>query len=807
MFRNYILVAIRNLTKNRFFSAINIFGLAISMSVCLGIIMLVADQLQYDRYNTHRSRIYRVNTKYLNADGTPAGNDYATSPLPLATSLTEDFTGVEKAVRIKRGFGNGWIEFEQDLSIPLGGFFVDPEMLDIFQLELEYGNPKTALVEPFSVVLTRKAADKLFSQHNPVGEVIKVGKLGEYKVTGVLRDTHHKSHIVFEALASFSTVRSLEANKTFSTDDTDWGNFTGGWVYVLLNEGINSAQLQPHLNSVAKKHRPNQRLANDEKIYKFFLQNLSEITPGPFISNPIGPFMPKVFVYFFGGLALIVMLTSCFNFTNLSIARSLSRAKEIGVRKVNGANRWQIFTQFLAESIVLSLIALSFALILLVAVKPFLLNLKFAQVLKWDLEGNVGVYGVFFVFSIVVGIMAGFFPAVVLSRFEPIRVLKKFGSMKLFSKLTLRKSLLVFQFTLSLVFIISVLVLHNQLSLFIQADHGFDMSQKLSIRLNNTSYSLLQQELSKYPNIVNSSASSHVPAAGMTLGEGFKRSIADPEFTNLDYFNVDAYYLTNMRVPLVAGRDFDPAAGESNRNFVIINEQAVQKLSLKTPHDAIGETIYSSDDSARYQIIGVVKDYNHHILLEKISPLALKFNPDGFSILQVKYSGSADNAARSVNEAWAKVNPNQKIDFKDFEDEVRGFYKTVFSDFVSIVGVISFMAIVISCLGLLGMATYTIETRMKEISIRKVLGSTNGSLIYLLSKGFLVLLAIAVVVAVPVSYFVNTMWLEYIAYRTEFSFGVVGVGISILLFLGIATIGSQTLKAAFANPVNSLKNE
>ena len=576
---------------------------------------------------------------------------------------------------------------------------------------------------------------------------------------------------------------------------------------MLLNEGIKPAQLQQHLNSVSKKHKPNQAFANDEKIYKFFLQNLSEITPGAFINNPIGPFMPRVFVYFFGGLALIVMLTSCFNFTNLSIARSLSRAKEIGVRKVNGANRLQIFTQFLAESVVLALISLIFALILLVAVKPFLLNLKFAQVLKWDLEGNFFVYGIFLAFSIVVGLMAGFFPAVVLSRFEPIRVLKKFGSVKLFSKLTIRKSLLVFQFTLSLVFIISVLVLYNQLNLFVKADHGFDMSQKLNIRLNNTSFSLLQQELAKYPNIINSSAASHVPAAGMTMGEGFKRTIADPEFINLDYYNVDANYLTNMAVSLVAGRDFDPSAGESNRNFIIINEQAVQKLSLKTAHDAIGETIFSSEDSAKYQIIGVVKDYNHQILIEKIAPLALKFNPEGFSILQVKYSGSPEDAARSVNEAWTKVNPNQKIDFKDFEEEVRGFYKTVFSDFVSIVGVISFMAIVISCLGLLGMATYTIETRMKEISIRKVLGSTSSSLIILLSKGFLLLLAIAIFFAVPVAYFINTMWLEYIAYRTEFSFAVVGLGISILLILGIATIGSQTLRAAFSNPVNSLKNE
>lgn len=222
MLRNYFLVAIRSLNRHRFFSFINIFGLAISMSVCLGIIMLVADQLMYDRYNTDRDRIFRVVTQYTDPDGTPAGNDSATSPQPLGESLTEDYTGVEKAVRILRGFGNGWIEFEQDVNIPLAGFYADPEALEVFQYELKYGDPKTALREPYSVVLTEKAAKKLFRQENPLGEVIKVGNLGEYKVTGVILDKGQKSHIVFEALASYATVASLEANGIFRHGDSGW---------------------------------------------------------------------------------------------------------------------------------------------------------------------------------------------------------------------------------------------------------------------------------------------------------------------------------------------------------------------------------------------------------------------------------------------------------------------------------------------------------------------------------------------------------------------------------------------------------
>ncbi len=807
MLRNYFLVACRNLVKNRFFSSINIFGLAISMSVCLGIMMLVADQLQYDRHNTKRDRIYRVITQYLNSDGTPAGNEYATTPLALAPTLTEDYAGIEKAVRIRRGFGNSWAEFEQDLSIPLGGFFADQEMLDVFEYELEYGDPQTALTEPYSVVLTRKAANKLFKQPNPVGEIIKVGKLGEYKVTGVIRDKNVKSHIVFEALASYSTLASLEANKTFSADDHGWGNFTAGWVYILLNDNTPTQQVESHLITVAKENRPDPGLSNEERSYRFEMQALTGITPGPFINNPIGPFMPKVFVYFFGGLALIVMVTSCFNYTNLSIARSLSRAREIGVRKVNGATRFHIFFQFLSEAVLLSLVALAFALVLLVVVKPFIMNLKFAQLLRWDLEGNPVVYGAFLLFSVVVGIMAGFFPAVILSRFEPIKVLKKIGSIKLFSRLTLRKGLLVFQFALSLIFIISVLVLYNQLSLFMRADHGFDMSSKYVIKLNSTSYENLKQELDRYSSIVNTAGASHVPAAGMVLGEGYKKELSDPEFISADYYNVDENYLENLSIELIAGRNFDVGAGEKNRSSLIINESAMKVFSFDNPHDAIGQTIFSSEDSSRFEIIGVVRDYNHEILVSKIGPMVLRYRPESFSIVQVKYTGNAATAAADIEKAWSAVNPNQKLAYNTFEDEVRGFYKTVFTDFVRIVGVISFMAIVISCLGLLGMATYAIETRMKEIAIRKVLGSSNSSLVVLLSRGFLLLLGLAILFAVPASWLLNNLWLENIAYRTTVGPGVIAAGIAILFGLGLVTIGSQTLKAAFANPASNLKNE
>ena len=339
MFKNYLKTAVRCLLRHRFFSFINIFGLAVAMALSMVIIMLVADQMSYDRYNTKRDRIYRINSIPIGAKG-ETQNETATTTLPLKQELLENYAGVEKAVRIMRGFGNMWLEIEQNVNIPVAGYFADPEVLDVFEYELEYGNPRTALVEPYSVVLTKKAAKKLFRQENPVGETFKVGTEGPYKVTGVLKDNHHKSHIVFDALASISTVKSLEAQAKRGKHIDNWYNYTAGWVYVLLERTKTPADIEKSLVTIEKKHFTVLPNPDTQRKVKYTLQPMMSITPGAFINNPIGPFLPWIFVYFFIGLAGVVMLTSCFNFTNLSIARSLTRAREIGVRKVTGAMRW-----------------------------------------------------------------------------------------------------------------------------------------------------------------------------------------------------------------------------------------------------------------------------------------------------------------------------------------------------------------------------------------------------------------------------------------------------------------------------------
>ncbi len=815
MIRNYIKTAFRSLVRHRFFSFINVFGLAVAMALSMCIIMLVADQMTYDRYNTKRDRIYRINSIPIGRNGEEF-SEQSTTSLPLKQILEENYNGVEKAVRIKRGFGNIWLEIAQNVNIPVSGYFADPEILDLFEYKLEYGDSKTALVDPYSVVLTKKTARKLFRQENPVGESFKVGVEGPYKVTGVLKETKHKTHLAFDALASISTVKSLAAgqkqNKGLTDDakpnDLDNGyDYWSGWVYILLEDGKHIENITPHLQAIATGLNAGITNPDNQRKVKFVPQSLMSITPGTIINNAIGPVLPWMFVYFFMALAGVVMLTSCFNFTNLSIARSLTRAREIGVRKVTGATRSQIFTQFLSESVMVALFSLLAAVALLVILKPLMLQLSFARMLNWDLEINYQIAVIFLVFAVSVGVLAGLFPAVVLSGFQPVKVLKSLSTVKLFSGMRMRKVLLISQFTFSLIFILSVIVVFNQLQLFLRADHGFKMDQKVIVGLNNMPHETLKTELLKFSNIANVTAVSHIPAAGFSYSNGFKKSLDEKEWTDVSYYAVDEDYLKNMQITLRAGAYFSVEKGGSNKNFIVLNESAVEVFHFDTAEDAIGKEVIVKTDSSRKMIIGVVKNYNHEMLMEKLTPMALIYNPEEFRMLQVQYTGTFEEAGKTVEGAWLTINPGQKVDYKDFSGEVHKMYDILFGDLVSLLSVIAFLAILISCLGLLGMATYATETRIKEISIRKVLGSSNGSIIYLLSKGFVMILAISVLIAVPAAYFINNLWLEELAYHVSVDVPTILLGIAALTLFGMLTIGSQTWRAAFINPVENLKSE
>ena len=800
MLKNYYKIAIRNLLKHKSFSVINILGLALSMSVCLVLIMLVADQASNDRYISKSNSIYRITTLDLDEDF--MFNTYATAPLPLVEKLQKEYDGIVKATRIRRGFGNDWIEIDQNVNIPIGGFFVDPEFITLFEYELESGNPETALSKPNSVVLRKKTAQKLYGDKNPVGEIITVGELGDYIITGVLKDNQERSHIKFEALASLSSLVQIEEQDSLiSASVNNWRNHFSGWIYLELDKNKSVSALENDLAVI------NEEIYSDieDRNTKFELQALTSISPGPLRGNEIGPTLPMLFVYFMGGLALIVMISASFNYMNLSMARALNRAKEVGIRKVSGATKRQLISQFLMEAVILSLGALLISYVILIALKPAFQNLNFSRLLHWDLQENGSVYLISLLFAIIIGLLSGLAPALLLSSFRPIKVLKDLSGIRLISRTGLRKALIVAQFSISLIFIISVSILSKQLNLFFNAEFGFTTENIINLRLNNTDYGQLKTALLGNSQVQLVSGATHIPASGMTNSTNMLINPEDEEGIYTGYFSVDEDYIEMLGLNLISGTNFQNLSTTSNE--IIINETAVEQYGFESNPSALGELIYD-DDSTEYRIIGVVENYHHQAMTAKIIPMLLQYNPERVRLVHVKlFDITDDQGTKAIEAAFSSINPDLKTTYKPFQEELTEFYDLMFGDLKKMIGVASVLALVIACLGLLGMATYTVETRLKEVSIRKILGATDVQLVYQLSRGFLILIVVAIVISTPIAYLLNNLWLELIAYRVEITFGIIASGASILVLFGLLTIGSQTYRAGSVAPIDNLRSE
>ncbi len=794
MLFNYLKTGLRAIFKQKLFSAINIFGLSFSLSVCMVIIMLLADQFSYDRFNTDHDQIYQVNIERFDE---PIIKGMATTPLPLGPKMKEEHSHVLEYARFIRGFGNNWINIMQDVNIPVSGFFADPEALKVFQYELAEGNANQALNEPYQVVLTHETALKLFGKTEVLGETIKVGELGTYQVTGVMKPIEGKTHIKFDALASMASYEALVKLDVKDEMKDNWNNRWNSWNYVQLAPGTDKSEIESYLADVSAKQYED--LENDAP--SFYLQKITDINPGPMVGNAIGPGIPMLFVYFLAGMALVIILSACFNYTNLSLARSLNRAREVGVRKVFGASRLQIITQFLAESVLISVFAFVFSLGVLSFIKPIFLELNFSQLLDWDLSQSLEVYVLCFGFSIFVGLAAGIVPSFFHSSVRAMEALKSLAGVKVFSKMGMRNFLIVSQFALSLFLIITVKLVYNQMNYMIQTDYGFDAENIVVVRLNGADPQLLQNEIEKYPNLISSSLANFVPATGTSSTDDI--TFNDEQYT-FNRMSVDHAYIDNMGLELIAGTGL---VDGQEANKVVINESAAKALQFEFPRDAVGQRILSGD-SINTLIVGVVEDYHHETMFSSIRPLMLYHDPERLSILQVRVNATNFSAAlNDIEKAWSTVNPELQIDYQVMNEEIAFFAELIFGDLSKIVTFISILALIIAALGLMGMVVYAMQVRMKEVSIRKVLGSTNGQLIYVLSRKFLKLLLIAIVFSIPLTYFVNNLWLDAIAYSVSLTVGVILFGVAIIVLLGALVVGSQTWKTANMNPSEVLRYE
>lgn len=803
MFKSILTTALRNIFRNRTFSLINMIGLSVSMSLSMLIILIVKEQLTYDNFHQDADRIYRVNTRALRVEG--GSEPYASAPLPIGRVLKEDYTFTENVVTISRRL-NGDATYG-NVNVPLRGLITDPSFLQMFNFHLEKGNPATALAEPNNLILTKASAEKIFGTQEPLGQTISLSGYGEFTVTGILKEFPGKTHFEFEALASTTALPKWEKDGIVNESLYNWNNYYGNYVYFKLKEGRTADEVNQALAAMTKKYYAGLKLETRDRGYEFYLHSLADITPGPELSNQMGNGMPTFLLIFLGTLAGIVLIMSVFNFTNLMIAKSLSRAREIGVRKVVGAKRFQVFFQFVGETVTFSLIALVFSYILLQFLKAGYLQLPLNEEFSMDLKEDVGLYLIFVAFAIVVGIIAGLLPAGYLSAFKPLTVLKDSGNVKVYSRLTFRKVLMVTQFTLSVMFVIVVLIIYRQIDFMLNADYGINDKNILIVRLQSVPFEKMANEMQNLPGVVSIGGVSHRLGTWSDRSSDYKKNREDEPFVMRDFI-VNDNYINNLELKFIAGKNFDASSVGVQEKHVILNEAALSQFNFSNPVSAVGQPIYVND-SVMLEVIGVVKDFHFRPLNIQIGPLALRCNNVNLFYLSAKILPSQKEAViASVESIWKKLDPVHSIDYVMMDEDIDDAYRQAgMKDIMIIVGYITFLAVTLACLGMLGMAMYSTQTRVKEVGVRKVMGASVYDVVILLSKSFMLLIGIAVVVGVPISIFLGSFFLDLYAYKIEITPLLVAVGVFIIASLGLLIIGSQTWKAAVANPVKSLRYE
>lgn len=801
MLASYIKISGRSILRNRLFSTINIAGLAISMAVGLLMIGLLSDMYQYDKFHINHDRIYRVVSQYRYLDQEDKSL-YASTSLRAAKAIDESVPGIEEMAVLYRGF-EGDIKSGQQ-TIPLSGFWAGGSFFSVFTFPMIAGDPATALAKPYSVVLTVTSAKKLFGNTDPLGKrLIRAGQTSdeEYTVTGVIKDIPVFSHVRFDILASLGT---RELTQKGNPNEMSWGNMWNTYVYLLLPEGADPENIQRTLTKVSLKESK----AIENTTIKLALQPMSEIALGEDLNNSIGPVMTNSSVRVIGILSVIVILSACFNYTNLSIARSLRRSREVGIRKMVGALKTHVLGQFMVEAIIIALFALTLSFALFVLLKPYFLSLnnQYSEMLLLDLSPRTILY--FFLFAILVGILAGLFPALFFSRLNTIQVLKNISPVRGFRSAGIRQGLIVAQFTISLMFIAATITGYKHYKHVLAFDLGFETENMLNIELYDNKADLLKKELSEIPEVKGVSSSSIVTSLGNYFGTTIKYT--DPlDSAFVHYSAIDEHYLSLHGHKLLAGRNFSSQNKTTGTDEVIVNEKVLKRFNIgdHRPSNAIGEFITLNGKKMR--IAGVVKDFHYGKSIDnEIKEFIFRFSPDGGRYINAKIISMDWPATLSkIQTAWKKIDTVHPLEATFYDDQIEQSYSD-FSARIKVIGSLSFLAICIASIGLLGMVVFTTEIRLKEISIRKVLGATEATLVFMLSRGFFTLMGLAVLIALPATHFFFTGYvLEEYAERAPLALSELTVGVVSELGLALLLVCSQTLKVARTNPADVLKNE
>lgn len=797
MLGSYVKTSGRNILRNKLFSSINIVGLGVSMSVGLIMIAMLADLYSYDKFHTKHNRIYRVISQHQ-YKGNTSNDFFATTSLRAAKEIKASISGSEEVAILRRDF-SGDIEVGEKI-IPLTGYWGNEDFFGVFSFNLVKGNPATALKEPFSLVLTETSAVKLFGDTDAIGRTIVRNKK-EYTVTGIIEDLPVFSHLKFDMLGSLSTYEILESENPHVMK---WDSMWDTWAYVLMPE---HSDLDAFKQSLDKLSAQEDKSVTDTHI-ELALEPLTEIMTGENLSNQVGPTMGKTPVRIFLILSFVVIISACFNYTNLSIARAFRRTKEVGMRKTIGALRSQIAGQFMVESICISLLALVFAFLLFLFVKPHFISMEesLQELLILDLSPLMIV--LFIVFAIAIGLIAGIIPALSFSKINAIQAFRNLSAVPTLKGITARKVLMVFQYTISIIAITATVILYKQYKHFIHYDLGFSTENILNIRLQGNDATVLKNELQALHEVKGVSQSNLITGIGHYWVTKAKNPSNPQDSADVFHSFIDENYLPLHNHSFLAGKNFR-AKADSIETEVIVNTHVLKRFNIgeQNPEKAIGEILRV--DGKDLTIIGVLKDFeygksnskaNKEVLMRHLRKNAQHLN------VKILSEDWPTTYARLEN-IWKKIDPDHPFQAKFYNEQIEETFQGLNAS-VKVGGFLAMLVICIACIGLLGMVVFTTEIKLKEVSIRKVMGATEAGLLYLLSRGFLLLLIIATTIALPLTYlFFDKILLSNIANHAPIGVFEMLAGALIVIAVAVILIASQTLKIARTNPAEVLKSE
>ena len=796
MFRNYLKIALRNIRRHKGYSFINIAGLAIGMACALLILLWIQDELSFDRFHENGDNIYRIiveDEQGLQSAGT--------CPIPLGPRMKQAYPEVVDSIRFCNGFQKFLVEYDEKVfSEELG--IVDPSFFTTFTFPLLRGDPQTALEDPYSLIMTEKMARKYFGPEDPIGKVVRIlssrKQMLSFTLTGILKDIPRHSHLQLQIFLPFQALDEMVWWVTDFEKWSDWSYFT----YVLTKPGISIPELNRKITDIVRQNDE-----GDDLTSKFFLQPLEEIHLHSHFKYDLAGQGDIRTIYIFAIVAAFILLIACANFMNLSTARFSNRSKEVGLRKTIGAHRAQLVKQFLGESLFFVMIALFVALILIKLSLPL-----FNQLTGKPLELNLADFQFLLSLAAVIiftGLIAGSYPALFLSAFQPADVLKG-TSQGAFSKgIFLRKILVVLQFSLSIIIIICTTIVYNQLTFVRNKKLGFDKDNVIHLPLSGTiqaNFDVVRNELLSNPSISAIAASDQLLTQIFRAATGARLEGDDVcQHTSINFLTVDFHFLDTFDMKLSQGRPFSEEFPTDADEAVIINQTLAKILG---GDNLVGKSLYNYSDGRTRRIVGIVEDFHFESLHSQVKPLMMvPQSSSDYKFMYVKIGpGAISSSIKFLKDTWKKYGSGNPFEYHFLDQTVDQLYASekrmgnIFLDF-------AFLAIFISCLGLFGLASFTAEQRTKEIGIRRVLGASAGHIIYTLSADFSKWVLAANVIAWPVAYFAMHKWLQNFAFKTGIGLWVFFLSAAAALAIALTTVGYQSIKAALANPADSLRYE